>query len=73
MCFLNSDMSCEISDYSVYKGSLFNGVSDDQVFGEVILKVNDVLYDVFCDDFEIKLLIFCIQVDICGKLDELFG
>lgn len=65
-------MSCEISVYSVYNGSLFNVVIGDEIFSEVILKVNDVLYVVYCDDFEIKLLIFCVEVDICGKVDELF-
>lgn len=38
---------------------------------EVIPKANDVLYDVPCDDSEIKASTPFIQADIRRKLDEL--
>lgn len=57
----------------MYNGSLFNGASGDEVVivSKVISKANDALYDVPCDDSEIKASTPLIQADIRGKLDEL--
>lgn len=66
---VNSDTSREIS---VHNGSLLNGASGDEVLGEVISNANDVLYEVPCDDSEIKSSTPRVQADISGKLDELF-
>lgn len=67
----NSDTSREISAHSAHNRSLLNVAIGDEILSKAISKANEVLYDVHCDDSEIKSSTPRVQANIRGKLDEL--